>query len=200
LSRVDSETQSCRFTTHDETARPTQPFRTPGRLTHIDQTASIIDAFDRFYREERARVVALAYALSGNRSAAEDLAQDAFVATHERWDQVANPGAYVRQAVANLAATRFRRLGRESGVLARLRGAREVFTELAPEDAEFWRAVGALAPRQRAVIALFYVDDHSVAQIAEALGIAPGTVKSTLHDARAALAVALGITPSEEIS
>jgi RNA polymerase sigma-70 factor (ECF subfamily) len=183
-----------------EIAVPTQPIRAPGRLTGIDQTAPIIDAFDRFYREERARVVAFAYALSGSRTAAEDLAQDAFVATHQRWDEVANPGAYVRQVVANLAGTRFRRLGRESRVLARLRGEREVFTELAPQDAEFWRAVGELPPRQRAVVALFYVDDCSVAQVAEALGIAPGTVKSTLHDARVALAGALGITQSEEIS
>jgi RNA polymerase sigma-70 factor, ECF subfamily len=105
----------------------------------------------------------------------------------------------VRQAVANLANSRFRRLGRESWLLARLRGRRQDFDELAPDDAEFWRAVGALAPRQRAVVALFYVDDRSVAQIAEALGIAAGTVKSTLHDARSALAAALGDSYSEEL-
>ncbi len=144
--------------------------------------------------------MALAYALSGNRAAAEDLAQDAFVAVHRRWDQIEDPGAYVRQVVANLASSRFRRLGRESRVLARLRVRREEFSELAPEDAEFWRAVAALPPRQRAVVALFYVDDRSVAQISEALSITTGTVKSTLHDARAALAITLGVPESEESS
>jgi RNA polymerase sigma-70 factor, ECF subfamily len=176
----------------------TQPVRGLRRPTCIDQTALISEAFDRFFRAERARIVALAYALSGSRSAAEDLAQDALVALHEHWDEVDNPGAYVRQTVANLARSRFRRLGRESNVLARLRGRRTEFSELTPEDAEFWRAVGALAPRQREVVALFYVDDQSVAQIAETLGIAPGTVKSTLHDGRAALAAVLGHSYSEE--
>ncbi len=164
----------------------------------IEQTAPITEAFERFYRDERTRVVALAYALSGNRAGAEDLAQDAFLATHQRWDEIDNPAAYVRQTVANLANSRFRRLGRESRVLARLYGRRDEFSELAPDDAEFWRAVARLAPRQRAVVALFYVDDRSIAQIADTLGIAPGTVKSTLHDARAALALVLGESYAKE--
>jgi RNA polymerase sigma-70 factor (ECF subfamily) len=144
--------------------------------------------------------VALAYALSGNQAAAEDLAQDAFLAVHQRWGSIDDPGAYIRRTVANLASSRFRRLGRESNALARLRGRRPEFSELAPEDAEFWRAVASLPPRQRAVVALFYVDDRSVAEIAETLHLAPGTVKSTLHDARAALAVSLGASYSEEIT
>ena len=171
-----------------------------GRLLGIEQTAPITDAFDRFYRDERARVVAFAYALSGSQAAAEDLAQDAFLAVHERWASIDNPAAYIRRTIANLASTRFRRLGRESNALLRLRGRRQEFNELAPEDADFWRAVAGLAPRQRAVVALFYVDDQSVAQIADTLGVAPGTVKSTLHDARAALAESLGADYSEEIT
>lgn len=170
-----------------------------GRLTGIEQTGAITEAFDRFYRDERTRVVALAYALSGSRAAAEDLAQDAFLAVHQRWDGVDNPGAYVRQTVANLARTRFRRLGRESKVRARLRARPSEFTELEPADGEFWRAVANLAPRQREVVALFYVDDQSVAQITETLDIAAGTVKSTLHDARVALSAALGESYSEEL-
>ncbi len=177
----------------------TQPEWDVGRLRDIEQTAPITDAFDRFFRDERARVVALAYALSGNQAAAEDLAQDAFLAVHQRWDSIDDPGAYIRRTVANLASSRFRRLGRESNVLARMRGRRQEFSELAPEDAEFWQAVASLPPRQRAVVALFYVDDQSVAKIAEALDLAPGTVKSTLHDGRAALAVSLGTAYSEEI-
>ena len=142
--------------------------------------------------------MALAFALCGSRVAAEDLAQDAFLATHLGWGDIADPSAYVRQVVANRASSHFRRLGREANLMARLRGQRESFSELAPEDAEFWRAVSRLPTRQRTVVALFYVDDLSVRQIAETLSIAPGTVKSTLHDARAALATALGVTQSEE--
>ncbi len=51
--------------------------------------------------------------------------------------------------------------------------------------------MAALPDRQRQVIALRYVDDLTVADIATALDIAAGTVKSTLHDARRALAASL---------
>ena len=73
-----------------------------------------------------------------------------------------------------------------------------VYTELEPADAEFWRAVGALPVRQREVIALHYVEDLTIADVAAALEISPGTVKSTLHDARRSLAATLRLTDGEE--
>ena len=50
--------------------------------------SSIVEDFEIFYRREYVGVVALAYALSGNRHAAEDLAQDGFLAAHRRWDEI----------------------------------------------------------------------------------------------------------------
>ncbi len=109
------------------------------------------------------------------------------------------PLAYARRAVTNLCASRVRRLGRERRALTRWFGQRtDSYTELEPADAEFWRAVAALPARQREVIALHYVEDLTVADIATALEIAPGTVKSTLHDARRSLAAALRLTDGEE--
>jgi RNA polymerase sigma-70 factor, ECF subfamily len=55
-----------------------------------------------------------------------------------------------------------------------------------------WRAVRALPRRQAQVIALRYVADASVAEIAETLGLAEGTVKAQLHRGRQALAARLG--------
>ena len=54
----------------------------------------------------------LAYALSGNRSLAEDLAQEAFLAAYRNWPRVSTyeqPGAWVRRIVANLSVSAFRR-------------------------------------------------------------------------------------------
>jgi RNA polymerase sigma factor (sigma-70 family) len=64
-------------------------------------------------------------------------------------------------------------------------------TELAEEDAAVWRAVRALPRRQAQVIALRYVADAPVAEIAHTLGLAEGTVKAQLHRARQALAARL---------
>ena len=94
---------------------------------------------------------------------------------------------------------RVRRLGRERRALTRWFGQRsDSYTELEPTDAEFWRAVGDLPARQREVIALHYVDDLTVADIAVALEISTGTVKSTLHDARRSLAATLRLPDGEE--
>jgi len=180
------------------TPLPAQPDGSLGRPTSINETAATVEDFDDFVRDARTRLVGLAYSLSGDRSIAEDIVQEALLATHRAWAEIDQPPAYARRAVVNLAATRVRRLGRERRALGRWSGRRVPFAELEPADAEFWLAVGALPLRQREVIALHYVEDLAVADIATALDIAPGTVKSTLHDARRALATALRLHDGEE--
>lgn len=59
-------------------------------------------------------------------------------------------------------------------------------------DHEVWEAVARLAPRQRAVVALFYQHDLSTADIAEALGCSVSTATSHLNQARTRLASMLG--------
>lgn len=76
--------------------------------------------------------------------------------------------------------------------LTRLGTRREIPDELPEQDEAVWRAVRQLPRRQAQVVALHYVDDRSVAEIAAVLDLAEGTVKATLHQARQALARALG--------
>lgn len=77
--------------------------------------------------------------------------------------------------------------------LARLVAGRgPAVAELPERDAEVWRAVRALPRRQAQVVALRYVADASVAEIARTLDLAEGTVKAQLHRARRSLAVRLG--------
>lgn len=154
------------------------------------------EAFEVFYRREYAAVVGLAYALSGSRWTAEDLAQEAFLAAHRNWPRVADmdqPGAWVRRVVSNLAVSVIRRRIAEGRALARivLRQTPAV-TELSAADAEFWRAVRSLPRRQAQVIALFYLEDRPIAEVAAILDMAAGTVKKHLHDGRQALASRLG--------
>jgi RNA polymerase sigma-70 factor, ECF subfamily len=150
------------------------------------------EGFEAFYLREYHAVVQLAYALSGSRLAAEDIAQEAFLRAFRDWESIRNPSAWVRKvAVRRAGRTAHRRL-LEARALARVLARRgPAVAELPEEDAEVWRAVRALPRRQAQVIALRYVADASVAEIAQVLGLAEGTVKAQLHRARQAMATRL---------
>lgn len=156
--------------------------------------------FESFYQQELKAVIGLAYVLSGSRTIAEDLAQDAFLAAHKNWDTVAHyekPQAWVRRVVANMSVSLFRRKMREARALARFGVDDAVLPALPAHDHEFWEAVRALPRRQAQAIALHYLEDMSVADIAEVLECAEGTVKVHLHKGRHKLADRLGLDPGE---
>ncbi len=105
----------------------------------------------------------------------------------------------MRRVVANLSVSLVRRRVVEARTLARLAVRREPpMPELPPEDAEFWAAVRSLPRRQAQAAALHYLEDRSVHEIAEILGVAEGTVKAHLHSARSTLARRLGLGSEEE--
>ena len=159
-------------------------------------------AFEAFYAEHHPRMVGLAYALTGSWSVAEDLAQEAFVRVLRDWrkvERLERPDAWARRIVLNLSASRFRRLGNEARALARFasRADRDPITagpDAASAAPDFWKAVRQLPRRQGQAIALHYIEDLPVDEVAEAMGCAVGTAKAHLHAARAALAGRLEAT------
>ncbi len=157
--------------------------------------------FEALYRREFAAVVALAYVLSGSRQAAEELAQDAFLAAHRRWDDICrydDPAAWVRRVCANRSVSLLRRRMSEAKALTRLAGRRALPDELPADASSFWRSVRRLPGRQAQVVALHYLEDMSVADIAAVLECAEGTVKAHLHRARKTLAAQLACGMKEE--
>jgi RNA polymerase sigma factor (sigma-70 family) len=158
--------------------------------------------FEHFYLEEYPGVVKLVYALSGSRVAAEDIAQEAFLRAYRDWDRVgsyAHQAAWVRRVAANLATSGLRRRLVEARALARLAGRREpALDPLAADQADFGRALRALPRRQAQAVALFYVEDLSIQQIAVVLDCAEGTVKAHLAKARHSLAKRLQLDHGEE--
>lgn len=150
------------------------------------------DEFDEFYRVSFPRIVDIARGLSGSRLAAEDLAQEAFIAAYKQWDKVGrleNPGAWVRRVVINKSVSRYRRHLAETKALVKLRPVRGTAPEHLPDDAEdFWQAVRGLPRRQAQAITLFYLDDLSTTEIAEVMELSPNTVKVHLHRGRTTLA------------
>lgn len=146
-------------------------------------------SFDAFFRAEHQRLAALATVLCGDREAGRDIAQEALTRTYREWDRVSRlerPGAWSRRVVVNLSHDHRRHLAvrrRRVSVLA-TRTAGDGTADEAPLDAETWAAVAMLPERQRTVVALFYIGDRSISDVAEAMGVREGTVKTTLHKAR----------------
>lgn len=158
-------------------------------LVGTEPTRGTAASFDAFFVAQYRRVAALALVLTGRRTVAEDCAQDAFVAAFRHWDRIStyeDPGAWVRRVVVNVATSTLRRRTREARALARLPLRREHGQDAF--DDEFWAAVRGLPRRQAQCIALHYLEDRSIADIAELLQISPATVRVHLHEGRTALA------------
>lgn len=147
--------------------------------------------FDSLYRIEFEAVAGLAYVLSGSRLAAEDLAQDGFMAAYRRWDEIGryeNPGAWVRRVVANRSVSLIRRRVVEARALPKLARSEEMLPELSPEASDVWRQVRRLPKRQAQVVALYYLEDLTVDDVAGILDVSVETVRSHLRRARKTLA------------
>jgi RNA polymerase sigma-70 factor (ECF subfamily) len=160
------------------------------------------DAFDRFYRAEKPRVVAIVASLTGDRNAAEDIVQEAFATAMRRWATVSaydRPADWVKRVAVNRAISRFRRRQSESKALTRLVGrgddeggtSFDLDAEGSALDDPLWAAVRRLPRRQAQAVALVYIDDLSVDRVAEILQCSVGSVKTHLHRARQRLAAEL---------
>ncbi len=151
-----------------------------------------LETFDAFFSNEYPRVVALLTATTGQRAVAEELAQEAMVRAHLRWGRISRyekPGAWVRRVALNLASNLRARRQAEARAMQRL-GTQVLplqSLEGGPGD-DVWSLVRRLPKRQAAAVALHYLEDRSVAEVASALGCAEGTAKAHLHKGRANLA------------
>lgn len=160
---------------------------------------AVLSRFDDFFTAEYPRLVGLLTAMTGNRTVGEDLAQEAMVRAHQRWERVSRydiPAAWVRRVAINLAHNSRARRRSEKRALARLAGERPTWeVELGRDDGgdEFWSTVRSLPPRQAAAITLYYLEDRPVAEVATILGCAEGTAKAHLHKGRTTLAKLLDV-------
>jgi RNA polymerase sigma-70 factor (ECF subfamily) len=142
--------------------------------------------FDALFSAHYDRLVRALTVVAGDRETAADAVQEAFVKAHLRWRRISHyddPIGWVRRVAINQIRDGHRRSARKDRALLRLASRQSTVTAPAEID-EFDRLLATLPKQQRAATALFYVDGLSVAEIAVALGLAEGSVKSHLHDAR----------------
>lgn len=163
-------------------------------MTNSDPVVERPERFEDFFHREYRGMVALAAAVSGSRALGEDLAQEALWRAHRNWQTVSmydKPGAWLRRVTINLASSARTRLRREVQAKLRLSSERTDAATGEPLDGDVWDAVRRLPAGQRSAVALFYLEDRSVADIAQIMGVAENTAKAHLHKARLALAAAL---------
>ena len=143
------------------------------------------------------RLQRFARLLVGSADAADELVAEAIARTLPKWrgGLIADPPAYLRRVLVNLAHRRWRRrrlaLQRDHASLDWLRPDTEMEVRASERDRTL-RALAKLPVRRRAVVVLRFYDDLPEAEIAQVLGIGIGTVKSTLSRAIEQLRVELG--------
>ena len=154
-----------------------------------------VETFDGFYAREYPSLVAFAHVLTGSRSHAEDVAQEAMLAVYRRWDEVArldSPAGWARRVCANLSTSFVRRRLVEARAALRLRGRATEVGVFDDDDGLFWAEVRRLPRRQAQCVALRYIYGCSVTEVAQVLECAEGTVRSHLARGKTALARRLG--------
>jgi len=158
--------------------------------------AAADDGVSSLYAVHWRPMVRLAWLFVHDDLLAEEIAQDAFVSLHRKWNDVheGRGAAYLRQSVVNGARSALRHHKVEQRYLESVRASSRMHIASAEDEAvsmvgstELFGRLQSLPDRQREVLVLRYFLDLSEAQIAETLGIAPGSVKAHAHRGLAAL-------------
>jgi RNA polymerase sigma-70 factor, ECF subfamily len=152
-------------------------------------------AIREFLTDAYPRVVAAVALVEQSRATAEDAVAEAVARAwerSERGERIDSLPAWVTRVALNLSKSRLRRIRAESRArddLADKSSPRSGSTE---DRLDVERALANLPRRQRQATVLRYYLGFDVAEIARALGVSEGTIKTTLHRARHSMAAALG--------
>lgn len=175
--------------------RPTRPKEADqSSMSPLSDSSGAFEACAAAWAPELSR---LAFLLTSDHDAADDVVADALCAAWQQWPAVsaaANPKAYVRRIVVNLAANRVRQAvrGRRSlWLLAGLTRDTAPAPDL-PASLDVREALEQLPAGQRQCVVLRYGLDLSEAEVADLLGISQGTVKSQTSKAARRLRHILG--------
>jgi RNA polymerase sigma-70 factor (sigma-E family) len=149
--------------------------------------------FDAFYRDTARRVVQLVYGFTGDLTVAQDSTQEAYARAWQQWSTVRThdePLAWVRTVARRIAISGWRK--RTTQERAHLRvGTQETTGPPSEDRVAIVAALRTLTAPVREAVALHYLGDLSIDQIAHETNTPAGTIKARLHRGRAQLAQAL---------
>jgi len=153
-----------------------------------ERGARVVD-FDEWVAVRGDALYRLAYVLTGNRTDAEDVVQEALSRALPRWSQILeadDPDAYVRRMVVNAHTSWWRRFRRRESPVAEVRLGESSDPDVAEQD-RVWRACLALPPDQRVAVVLRYYEHRDYDEIADLTAVREGTVRSRVSRGLAAL-------------
>ena len=165
-------------------------------MTPDDRDGDALDgSFEDLFRQAYPGLVRVLAVAGGDAQVAEDCVQEAFSRAYTRWRRIRrydDPSAWVRRVALNLLIDHQRKAARGRRAVARM----DVETAAPPTERVSFDLAAALAglpAQQRTAAALFYVDNLSVAEVADTMKLSPGAVKYHLHQARETLRPALAV-------
>ncbi len=146
-----------------------------------------LDAFEALFRREFAPLVRALTLVAGDREAAADAVQDAFVQAHRHRERVLaleSPAGWLRHVAINRIRNQHRGQQRQADALPRLVPVDLPATGSLTGVRDALPLIASLPPQQRAAVALYYLLDQPTDVVAEHLGISEATVRSHLRTAR----------------
>lgn len=152
-------------------------------------------SFEAFYDAQSQTLFRRLWLVTGNRSEAEELMQDAFLKVWERWERVGamdDPVGYLYRTAMNLFRKRYRRAVLAIRRTIGLAPSRDDFADA--DDRETIRQLLSTLPaRQRAALVLTELLDFSADEAGRALGVQASTVRSLSHQGRASFRRAMEV-------
>jgi RNA polymerase sigma-70 factor, ECF subfamily len=163
------------------------------RVTTLGRVAEGLD-FEAFFQAEYGGLVRALYLLTADQGEAEELAQETMARVYERWDRVRlmeSPGGYVYRVAVNLNRQRLRHLAVRARRLLAM-AVHPASVEPPAARTELADAIASLATGQRQAFLLVVWLGMSAEEAGRVLRIAPGSVRTRVHRAKAALRDRLG--------
>ncbi len=174
--------------THRPAPRPAPAAAADHRCSRPPTPRCVPDrSFDELYQDKYDDMVRLARYLVDHQTVAEDVVQDSFRQLWQRWDSISTPASYLRTSVVNGCHNELRRRRVR-------RDAWHMLIDRPDGDSHYLAdALADIAPRRRTALVLKYYGGRTTTEIAEAMGVPPGTAKSLIHRGLADLRGALNL-------
>jgi RNA polymerase sigma-70 factor, ECF subfamily len=141
---------------------------------------------EEVYEHDHDRLVQALTIVAGDRETAADAVQEAFVRLVRDWGHVAtyeDPAGWVRRVSLNLIHDHRRAIWTQARLLLRIGDPPDPPPEVQPFDQQLWQRVRILPAKQRTAVALRYVGDLTLREVAEAMHVSEGTVDQHLRRA-----------------
>ena len=157
-----------------------------GEAADVGEVA-VVESLDTLFRAHYARLVRALAVVSGSQEAAADAVQEAFVKAHLHWRRIErydDPVGWIRRVAINRLRDDHRRSTRGARAIERLKSYTRQDVVAWSNGTDVASLLAELPRQQRMAMALFYVDNLSIAEVADTMKLSEGAVKFHLHQGR----------------